>query len=187
MSTSRRNFLKISAAAGGALGLGVIPKLSFGEVLRAAKPLDILVIGGTGFTGPEQVEHAIARGHKVTTINRNKTRPDFFKGRVEQLIGDLSGDMSALKGRKFDVVIDIPTMYPYWVRNVAQYLTGNVGLYVFVSTESVYPDNSKPWADETDRLAPLPEGVDPYMTPTSSRANYGPLKAFCEQLVQKTY
>jgi 2'-hydroxyisoflavone reductase len=123
----------------------------------------------------------------VTLINRNRTRPDFFKGRVEQLIGDLNADMSELKGRKFDVVIDIPTMYPYWVRNVAQYLTGNVGLYVFVSTESVYPDNSKPWADETDRLATVPEGVDPYMTPTSSRQYYGPLKAFCEQLVQKTY
>ena len=184
MSTNRRTFLKLSAAAAGALGLGALPKAAFG---RTRKPLDILIIGGTGFTGPEQVEHAIARGHRVTIINRNKTRPDFFKGRVEQLIGDLSGDMSALKGRKFDVVIDIPTMYPYWVRNVAQYLTGNVGLYVFISTESVYPDNSKPWADETDRLATLPEGVDPYMTPTSSRQNYGPLKAFCEQLVQKTY
>src|SRR5262245_41933036 len=130
MTTNRRDFLKTSAA--GALGLGLIPKLSFAGVTPASKPLDILVIGGTGFTGPEQVEHAIARGHKVTIINRNKTRPDFFKGRVEQLIGDLSGDMSALRARKFDVVIDIPTMYPYWVRNVAQYLAGNVGLYVFV-------------------------------------------------------
>src|SRR3954469_79293 len=150
MSTSRRDFLKVSAAAGGALGLGLIPKLSLAGTPFAAKPLDILVIGGTGFTGPEQAVHAIARGHKVTVINRNKTRPDFFKGRVEQPVGDLSGDMSALKGRKFDVVIDIPTMYPYWVRNVAQYLTGNVGLYVFISTQSVYPDNSKPGADETD-------------------------------------
>jgi hypothetical protein len=33
----------------------------------------------------------------VTLINRNKTRPDFLQGRVEQLIGDLNGDMSALK------------------------------------------------------------------------------------------
>jgi len=187
MTTTRRDFLKISVTAGSALGVGLIPRLAMAERVPGAKPLDILIIGGTGFTGPEQVEHAIARGHKVTIINRNKTRPDFFKGRVEQLIGDLSGDMSALKGRKFDVVIDIPTMYPYWVRNVAQYLAGNVGLYVFVSTESVYADNSKPGADESDGLTPLPEGLDPYMTPTSSRANYGALKTFCEQLVQKTY
>src|SRR5690348_15515483 len=123
MPTTRRDFLKISAAAGSALGLGAVPRLVSAQRGSSAKPLDILVIGGTGFTGPEQVEHAIARGHKVTIINRNMTRPDFFKGRVEQLVGDLSGDMSALRGRKFDVVIDIPTMYPYWVRNVAQYLT----------------------------------------------------------------
>lgn len=185
MTTTRRDFLKISA--GSALGVGLMPRLAAAGRRAGAKPLDILIIGGTGFTGPEQVEHAIARGHRVTIINRNKTRPDFLKGRVEQLIGDLSGDMSALKGRKFDVVIDIPTMYPYWVRNVAQYLAGNVGLYVFVSTESVYADNSKPGADETDGLTPLPAGVDPYMMPTASRANYGTLKAICEQLVQKTY
>ena len=48
---------------------------------------------GTGFTGPEQVEYAIARGHRVTLFNRNKTRPDFFKGKVaEELVGDLNGD-----------------------------------------------------------------------------------------------
>ena len=131
---------------------------------RARKPLNILILGGTGFTGPEQVEYAIARGHKVTLINRNKTRPDFFKGRVEQLIGDMNGDMSALKGLKFDVVIDNPTTLPAWVRNVAQYMKGNTDHYIFISTISVYPDNSKPNADETAPLTPMPEGVDPYTT-----------------------
>ena len=110
-------------------------------VERAAKSLNILILGGTGFTGPEQVEYAIARGHKVTLINRNKTRPDFFKGRVEQLIGDLNGDMSALKGLKFDVVIDNPTTAPAWVRNVAQYLKGNTNHYIFISTISAYAND----------------------------------------------
>ena len=118
MPTNRRNFLKASAAAAGALGLDALPRV-FRRNARAAttparrveraKSLNILILGGTGFTGPEQVEYAIARGHKVTLLNRNKTRPDFFKGRVDQLIGDLNGDISALKGRKFDVVIDNPT------------------------------------------------------------------------------
>ena len=127
MSISRRGFLKCTAAVGGAVGLGAIPEFqrSPKPIERARKPLNILILGGTGFTGPEQVEYAIARGHKVTLINRNKTRPDFFKGRVEQLIGDMNGDMSALKGLKFDVVIDNPTTLPAWVRNVAQYMKGN--------------------------------------------------------------
>src|SRR5690349_12178297 len=137
MST-RRTFLKWSAALGGALGLGPLSIRSAGAmptgaapsrrrrtVGRATVPLNILILGGTGFTGPEQVEYAIARGHRVTLFNRNKTRPDFFKGREEQLIGDLNGDMSALKGLKFDVVIDNPTTLPGWVRNVAQYMKDN--------------------------------------------------------------
>jgi 2'-hydroxyisoflavone reductase len=91
--TDRRSFLKLSALASGALGLGITPSTTSAaepttlpkrrSTTRAAVPLDILILGGTGFTGPEQVEYATARGHKVTLLNRNKTRPDFFKGRVE--------------------------------------------------------------------------------------------------------
>ena len=77
----------------------------------------------------------------------------------------MNGDMSALKGRKFDVVIDNPTTLPAWVRNVAQYMKGNTDHYIFISTISVYPDNSKPWADETATLTPMPEGLDPYTVP----------------------
>src|ERR1041384_6424258 len=110
MSTSRRSFVKWTAAAGGAVGLGAVPKLAWGRIplMPSRAPLNILILGGTGFTGPEQVEYALARGHRVTLINRNKTRPAFFNGKVEQLIGDMNADMSALKGLKFDVVIDLP-------------------------------------------------------------------------------
>src|ERR1044071_9056601 len=96
--TTRRSFLHWSALAGGALGLRTTPRWFENSldwqptpIEPAPESLRILIIGGTGFTGPEQVEHALARGHKVTVINRNKTRPDFFKGKteVEQLVGDL--------------------------------------------------------------------------------------------------
>ena len=40
---------------------------------KAAKPLKILILGGTGFTGPYQVRYALARGHTVTVFNRGKT------------------------------------------------------------------------------------------------------------------
>ena len=66
-STTRRNFIKVSAAAGGALGLGV---LSNAMAEEKAKPLRILILGGTGFTGPFQVRYALERGHKVTVFNR---------------------------------------------------------------------------------------------------------------------
>ena len=201
MPTNRRNFIKASAAVAGALSLDSLPRVAFGAaperepsrpIDRALKPLSILILGGTGFTGPEQVEYAIARGHSVTLINRNRTRPDFFKGRVEQLIGDLNGDMSALKGRKFDVVIDNPTTAPAWVRNAAQYLAGNTNHYIFISTISAYANDKTVWADESDPTHELPPGLDPFVDimtlPANQRGSYyGPLKAYSEKEVQRRY
>ena len=155
---------------------------------RVGAPLDILILGGTGFTGPEQVEYATARGHKVTLFNRNRTRPDFFKGRVEQLIGDLNGDVSALTGRTFDVVIDNPTTLPVWVRNAAAHLAGHTKHYMFISTFSVYSDNSVANRDETDKLTPLPAGLDPYtVPPENARRYYGALKTHSEKEVELHY
>ena len=77
---------------------------------KRAKPLRILILGGTGFTGPFQVRYALARGHKVTVFNRGKTHPGELPEGVEQLIGDRNGKLDALKGRKWDVVIDNPTI-----------------------------------------------------------------------------
>lgn len=205
MPPSRRDFLKTSAivAAGSALPIGAtpdpgqgaqtprpapLPGLQTPTVGKAATPLSILIIGGTGFTGPEQVEYALARGHKVTLLNRNKTRPDLFKGAVDQLVGDLNADVSALKGHTFDAVLDIPTTFPAWVRNCAQYLEGNVKQYVFISTVSVYTDSSQPGKDESDQTAQLAPNEDPYTTVPADRSRlYGPLKAFAEQEVQKHY
>jgi 2'-hydroxyisoflavone reductase len=200
MTTDRRSFLHWAGVAAGAIGLGSFPRLGIAgtpgvrtirtPIERAPEPLSILVIGGTGFTGPEQVEHALARGHKVTVINRNRRRPDFFKGKteVEQLIGDLDADMSALKGRNFDAVLDIPTTAPYWVRNVAQYMKGHTKHYTFISTLSVYADNRTPGADESAPVLPMPADLDPYTPDPAARGrNYGQLKAFSEKLVKETY
>jgi 2'-hydroxyisoflavone reductase len=152
------------------------------------QPLNILILGGTGFTGPEQVEYALARGHRVTLFNRNKTRPDFFKGKVDQLLGDLNDNVSALEGKRFDVVIDNPTTLPAWVRNAAQHLAGNTGQYIFISTQDVYADDSRVWADETDVIKPLPDGLNAYtVPPDAARRNYGPLKAESEREVARKY
>ncbi len=195
--TSRRSFLRTGAAIGGALGLTGLPKALLGQrdpfllspVTRAPASLNILILGGTGFTGPEQVEYAIARGHRVTLFNRNRTRPGYFKGRVaEELVGDLNNDTSALKGRTFDVVLDNPTTFPAWVRNAAQQLAGNVKHYIFQSTTSVYSDQSIIGLDEQSPVAALPADVDPYtLDPQHASRYYGALKVKAEQEVARQY
>jgi 2'-hydroxyisoflavone reductase len=114
MSTNRRTFLKLSALASGSIGLGLIPgasglpaagKTAGTSIGKAAKPLRILILGGTGFTGPFQVRYALSRGHKVTVFNRGKTHPGELPKEAEQLIGDRNGQLDALKGRKWDVML----------------------------------------------------------------------------------
>jgi len=184
--SERRAFLT-TAAAGLAMSAGGATASAAEPITRAAQPLNILILGGTGFTGPEQVRYALARGHKVTLLNRNN-RPDMFSGQVERLVGDLNADVSALKGRQFDVVIDIPTTFPAWVRTAAQYLKGNTRHYIFISTISVYADNAARGQDETAATLAMPADVDPYTrVPEHRDRYYGFLKAFAEKEVEAHY
>src|SRR5438046_10678880 len=125
MKTTRREFIRLSAAAGGAFALTTRSTTLLAE--KSAKPLRILILGGTGFTGPYQVRYALSRGHKVTTFNRGKTHPGELPSEVEQLIGDRNGKLEALQGGKWDVAIDNPTTLPAWVRDAAETLKANVG------------------------------------------------------------
>src|SRR5437868_3359588 len=188
MNPTRRHFIKLSAGAGVALGFGVRSTSLFAE--KSVKSLRILILGGTGFTGPYQVRYALSRGHKVTTFNRGKTHPGESPSEVEQLIGDRNGQLDALKGRKWDVAIDNPTTLPAWVRGAAEILKGNVERYVFTSTISVYADTSK-GVDETAPLAKY-EGADPYKETleamkASGYKTYGPLKALSEKEAEKWF
>ena len=185
--TTRRDLLKFTALAAAASAL---PSLAFAQgarpVAKAARPLDILVLGGTGFTGPFQVNYALARGHKVTLFNRGKRPSPEWPGHVEQLHDDRNtGDLKALQGRKWDVCIDNPTSLPFWVRDAGKVLKDKVGHYLFISTISVYADGSKHGIDEATPLAQY-KGQDAMAeTQETLRADianlYGALKALSEK------
>jgi 2'-hydroxyisoflavone reductase len=188
MDATRRHFIKLSAGAGVALGFEVRSTSIFAE--KSVKPLRILILGGTGFTGPYQVRYALSRGHKVTTFNRGKTHPGELPNEVEQLIGDRNGQLDPLKDRHWDGVIDNPTTLPAWVRDAAQILKGNVERYVFISTISVYGE-PKTGPNETASTEKY-EGADPYKeTLEAMKAGgyktYGPLKALSEREAEKWF
>jgi 2'-hydroxyisoflavone reductase len=182
MPTTRREYLRLSALAVGGLALG----LSTAQAAAGPKTkLRILILGGTGFTGPHQVRYALSRGHEVTIFNRGR-QPQTWPGHVEELIGDRNtGDLKALEGREWDVCIDNPTTLPFWVRDAGQVLKGKVKQYIFISTISVYASNAKP-ADETDPVQAY-KGADPMAEKVSNNSLYGPLKAVSEAEARRQF
>jgi 2'-hydroxyisoflavone reductase len=146
--------------SGGAMAIA--PKDAFRslasfEPAAAPKPLNILILGGTGLTGPFQVRYALSRGHTVTVFNRGR-RNDRLPQGVTELTGDRNQhQLEALKGKDWDVVIDNPTTLPFWVRDAGEVLKGHTKQYVFISTISVYKtaglksvDESSPQLEYTD-------------------------------------
>jgi 2'-hydroxyisoflavone reductase len=201
--TTRRLFLQASAAAAGALGLGAFrsagaagreadARAAERRVERAAKPLRILILGGTAFTGPQQIRYALERGHKVTIFTRGRTEPTTNEevfDRVEQLVGDRAGDIEALRGREWDAVIDNSASIPSWVRRAAELLKGHVDIYLFTSSLSVHADNSKIGMTEDDPVATIDPAAAEAVTTVQqiTGENYGALKALCEEEARKAF
>jgi len=153
MSTGRRQFLKTTMAAGGALGLGLgFPARGTAQPVESTSqgtggpsvtptPLKILILGGTGFIGPHQLRYALERGHSVSIFTRGRSDPPLFKEafeHVEHLVGDRENDLTALEGRSWDVVIDNSGRETKWTRDSADLLKDTCGLYLYVSSTGVY-------------------------------------------------
>jgi 2'-hydroxyisoflavone reductase len=191
MSLSRRELIKLSALAAAAASLPGRATAA-APIVKAARPLNILILGGTGFTGPFQVNYALARGHRVTLFNRGKKPSPEWPGAVEQLHGDRAvNDLTSLKGRQWDVCLDNPTSLPSWVRDAGAVLKGHVGQYLFISTISVYANGEKHGMTENAPLA-VYKGKDAMAeTQDTLRANleglYGPLKALSEAEAHKQF
>ena len=187
---TRRDFLKTGAAASGALLAGLSSGLTLAGCATSAsrtgvattppKPLRILILGGTGFIGPYQVRYAVARGHQVSIFTRGRRQPE-LPASVEHLEGDRNGKLDALKGRRWDAVIDNSATNPDWVRQSAQLLKDATDRYVYVSSTGVYyPYRTAP-IDET--VAPLLEPI----APNDGSATFGVAKARSEREAQLAF
>jgi 2'-hydroxyisoflavone reductase len=181
MNTTRRSFIQSASALG---ALAALPGCSK-ALDTTPKPLDILVLGGTGFIGPHEINYARARGHTITMFNRGKTAPDMFPD-VEALIGDRDDQLDALKGRDWDAVIDNSGFFPRHARLSAELLHGHVGQYMFVSSISAYAESLT--VDDDEFSGAYAEMDDP--TDESEHIygpTYGARKALCEQEVTKVF
>jgi nucleoside-diphosphate-sugar epimerase len=100
--------------------------------------MHVLVIGGNRFVGRLLAWRLLARGDRVTLLNRGSI-PDPFGDRVERLRGDRTRDLERLlAGRSFDAVVDLAAFTGEDGRRAAELLAGRTRHLVMVSTGQVY-------------------------------------------------
>ncbi|MBN2478772.1 MAG: NAD-dependent epimerase/dehydratase family protein [Parachlamydiales bacterium] len=143
--------------------------------------LNVLVLGGTSFLGPQITNELLKHGHKVTHFNRGNENNFSFPG-VEKLKGDRDGNLKALEGRKWDAVIDTSGYIPRIVEASSKILAKATNHYTYISTISVYENYNQTNISENYPLAKLDNSNDENITDKT----YGPLKTGCERVI-KTY
>jgi 2'-hydroxyisoflavone reductase len=127
-----------------------------------------LILGGTVFLGRHVAAEALARGHELTVFTRglHGALPD-----AEHVRGDRTGDLAALDGREWDVVIDTSGYEAEHVARSCAVLARSGAHLVFVSSCNVYPA----WPDEpVDEDSPVWQSGD----------DYGPQKAASERAAE---
>src|SRR5437588_7043829 len=88
--------------------------------------MKLLILGGTKFLGRHLVGAALARGDEVTLFNRGLHNTEIFP-EVEKLRGERDGGLDALRGRRWDAVVDTSGYVPRVVRASAELLADSVG------------------------------------------------------------
>ncbi len=204
MPASRRDFLRSASLASAGLALAptaVAAARSLASVgspratpgrspSGSVAPKKLLILGGTGFIGPNTVKYALARGHEVTILTRGRSATK-VEG-VEHIIADREGDMSRLSTRKWDAVLDNNARDYRWVQRSTKALRDSTGHYLFVSSISAYKTEPFTYATAgTVRTVPVDEGHERFAPgPTfkdGDEAPYGLTKAISENLVHAAF
>ena len=151
--------------------------------------MNILILGGTQFSGLHLVRAAMAGGHSVTVVHRGRHGGNVPEG-VAEVVGDrdpavgdglerLAGLIAG--GARWDAAVDMSGYVPRVVGAAADLLGPVVGRYLFVSTVAVYPGGPDGAPDEG---SPLVELEDPSVEAVTAQT-YGGLKVLCEQTLQE--
>ncbi len=191
--SNRRDFLKGTAAVGLGLSLGGLSVIGCSREAEELpdygpeRPLRLLILGGTSFLGPAEVEYAVSRGHTVTLFNRGRTNPELFPD-VEKLVGDRSvSDYESLVGREWDAVIDNSANVASWVSDAADVLKDSVGRYLFVSSISAYSDFSARRMVEDGPVFTQEDYDETIASGADFNSAFGPNKAQAERITLEAF
>lgn len=191
MNETRRKFLKNTALTGAALGTASLTSPWIARAWAANKPLKVLILGGTGQTGPHLVQDLKDRGHTITLCNRGNRSAELFPD-LECIVADrdlekpeglhlLQAEVEG--GRTWDVCIDIWPHIPKIVETTAELLKNNIKHFMYVSSLSAYADQSQPHMDETAETSDAPDAD----TTEFNMGLFGPFKGECEKRVRRIF
>lgn len=103
--------------------------------------MDVLIIGGTGPISHAVGEEAVARGARVTVVNRGRSTTHPAPEGAEVVIAD-ARDAASLRSvlgtRSFDSVIEFVAFSAAHVADDIETFTGRTGQFVFISSASAY-------------------------------------------------
>lgn len=133
----------------------------------------VLIVGGSGFVGSWLTRAAVQAGCDVTILNRGKT--DAALPDVERITADRDGDLSALHGQRWDLVLDGIAYGPQQVTSLLDAIGDGLGHYVLISTIS---------AVDLDRES-VPETAPGIVPEDPENPTYGEAKALCEAVVHE--
>eukprot|EP00747_Dinoflagellata_sp_TGD_P187069 gnl/TRDRNA2_/TRDRNA2_44548_c0_seq1.p1 gnl/TRDRNA2_/TRDRNA2_44548_c0~~gnl/TRDRNA2_/TRDRNA2_44548_c0_seq1.p1 ORF type:complete len:449 (-),score=78.02 gnl/TRDRNA2_/TRDRNA2_44548_c0_seq1:69-1415(-) len=122
-------------------------------------PWNVLILGGTGFKGHPTTERLVKEGHNVTVLSRGSSYwgiLDDLKGKINHLKCNRTIDL-AYGGAKlskssglvnctglqrgqgtYDAVVDFSSRTVDELKQVTELLKRRVGIYIFLSSHSVY-------------------------------------------------
>ncbi|WP_410811565.1 NAD-dependent epimerase/dehydratase family protein [Micromonospora sp. 067-2] len=144
----------------------------------------ILILGGTRFLGRALARHAVAQGHDVTCAARGVSGVAPAGVRFVPVDRDDPDGLAPLAGEGFDALVDVTSRVSH-ARHALAALADHVGHWSFVSTISVYADNTTPGQTATDAavLPPAPQDVDGPVGP--DHRWYGECKVSIERAVRE--
>ena len=158
----------------------------------------VLAFGGNGFIGSEVVSRMIERNYKIFLVSRGNWYFDSaerIKPYVTQVICDRENSdleyctdlMKILNETEyFDYVLDFSAYNPEVISDVIEHLEGKTGVYVYISSDSVYEVCQRPEvitpSKETDAVRPTDEDE---MGKLSELDSYGNGKLAGEEVMKR--
>jgi nucleoside-diphosphate-sugar epimerase len=124
---------------------------------RVEPPLNVLLVGGTGFLGRHIAYRFTAAGHRVTTISRGmREAPEGCESIVADR-RDRAAIAAALEGRRWDFTVDLAAYDAPDVESLLLVPYAALGRYVLISTGQVYlvTEGAEPPFREEDSARPL--------------------------------